>query len=40
MARMFALPEVPDVRDVGDPGESPDLNRYAACEHRALACAG
>ena len=40
MGRMFALPEVPDVRDVGDPRASPDLNRYAAREPRAPARAG
>lgn len=37
---MFASHEVPDVRDVGDPRESPDLDRYAAREHRAPARAG
>ena len=40
MARMFALPEVPDVRGVVGPRASPDLNRYVAREHRAPARAG
>ena len=40
MGRMLALPEVPDVRDVGGPRESPDVNRYAAREHRLPARTG
>ena len=40
MGRMFALHEVPDVRDVGDPRASPDLNRYAAREHHTPPRAG
>ena len=40
MARMFTLHEVRDVRDVGDPRESPDLSRYATREPRAPARAG
>ena len=40
MARMLALPEVPDVRGVGDPRESPDLNRHVARGHRAPARPG
>ena len=37
---MHALSEVPDVRDVGNPSESPDLSRDAAREHRAPARTG
>ena len=40
MGRMSALFEVRDVRDGGDPRESPDLSRYATREHRAPARAG
>ena len=40
MGRMFALHQVPDVRDVGDPHARPDLNRYAVREHHTPARAG